>query len=256
MNGKSFFAMLRRDAHVARRNFVPMLLQTTMQPMLFVFIFGRVMTSIGYMPTAYKNVLLPGIMVISMMISGIQAVAMPLIAEFQFTREIEDRLLAPMAIKWVAIENVVAGIIQALLAGVVVLLTARLLIGPGVQLQPVHPILLVLVALLVALLSAAVGLTLGCSISQTHIGLMFGIILGPMIFFGCTYYPWASLARFPVLQKILLINPVVYASEGFRSILTPQLPHLPRPGILAGLAFFNLLFLTVGLRKFDQKAIL
>ena len=36
---------------------------------------------------------------------GIWAVAMPLIAEFQFTREIEDRLLAPINISWVAIEK-------------------------------------------------------------------------------------------------------------------------------------------------------
>ena len=52
-----------------------------------------------------------------MMLSGIQAVAMPLIAEFQFSREIEDRLLAPMEIEWLAVEKVVAGTIQALAAG-------------------------------------------------------------------------------------------------------------------------------------------
>ena len=43
MNWKTFLALLARDAHVARRNFVPLLLQTFLQPMMFVFIFGRVM---------------------------------------------------------------------------------------------------------------------------------------------------------------------------------------------------------------------
>jgi len=47
MNRKTFFAMLARDAHVARRNFIPLLLQNMLQPMLFVFIFGRVMTRGG-----------------------------------------------------------------------------------------------------------------------------------------------------------------------------------------------------------------
>ena len=65
---------------------------------MFVFIFGRVMVRSGYMPPAYKSLLLPGIMAISMVFTGMWAVAMPLIAEFQFTREIEDRLLAPMDI--------------------------------------------------------------------------------------------------------------------------------------------------------------
>ena len=109
MNWKCFFAMLARDAHVARRNFFVLLLQTFLQPLMFVFIFGRVMVRSGYMPEAYKSLLLPGIIAISMVFTGVWAVAMPLIAEFQFTREIEDRLLAPMEISWVAVEKVLAG---------------------------------------------------------------------------------------------------------------------------------------------------
>jgi len=98
MNGKTFLALLARDVHVARRNLVPLLFQTFLQPLLFVFIFGRVMVGSGYLPAAYKSLLLPGIMAISMVFTGIWAVAMPLIAEFQFTHEIEDRLLAPIRI--------------------------------------------------------------------------------------------------------------------------------------------------------------
>ena len=97
MNLRTFYAMLSRDGHVARRNLVPMLMQNLLQPLLLTFVFGRVLTTSGMMQGAYKNVLLPGIIAISMVLSGIQAVAMPLIAEFQFTKEIEDRLLAPMA---------------------------------------------------------------------------------------------------------------------------------------------------------------
>ena len=113
MNGKAFLALLARDAHVARRNLIPLLFQTFLQPLLFVFIFGRVMVGSGYLPATYKSLLLPGIMAISMVFTGIWAVAMPLIGEFQFTREIEDRLLAPIDISWVAVEKVVAGLIQA-----------------------------------------------------------------------------------------------------------------------------------------------
>src|SRR5438128_11545895 len=105
MNWKAFLAMLARDAHVARRNFVPILLQTFLQPLMFVFIFGRVMVGSGYMPPAYKSLLLPGIMAISMVGTGIWAVAMPLIAEFRWTREIEARLLAPIDIAWIAMEE-------------------------------------------------------------------------------------------------------------------------------------------------------
>src|ERR1700758_3409818 len=104
--------MLARDAHVARRNIMQLVFQTFLQPLLFVFIFGRVMVGSGYMPATYKSLLLPGIMAISMVFTGIWAVAMPLIAEFQWTREIEDRLLAPIDIRWIAIEKVVAGMVK------------------------------------------------------------------------------------------------------------------------------------------------
>ena len=99
--------------------------------MMFVFIFGRVMVSSGYMPPAYKSLLLPGIMAISMVFTGVWAVAMPLIAEFQFTREIEDRLLAPIEISWLAIEKVFFGAVQALLAGLAVIPDSMGAAAPG-----------------------------------------------------------------------------------------------------------------------------
>ena len=255
MNWKAFFAMLRRDAHVARRNFMALLFQTFLQPLMFVFIFGRVMVSSGYLPTAYKSLLLPGIMAICMVGTGIWAVAMPLIGEFQFTREIEDRLLAPMDISWLAIEKVVAGTLQALAAGLMVIPAAWLLLRPGVGLDLTHPLLFALVALLVALFSATGGLALGCSIQQNHIGLMFSLIVAPMIFFGCTYYPWSALEKFPVLQKAVLVNPLVYASEGLRGTMVPQFSHLPLAAVVGALVFFNVLLLTLGLNKFHGKSV-
>ncbi len=254
MNWKAFFAMLARDAHVARRNGITLLLQTFLQPLMFVFIFGRVMVRSGYMPERYKSLLLPGIMAISMVFTGVWAVAMPLIAEFQFTREIEDRLLAPMDVSWVAVEKVLAGAIQALLAGLMVIPAAWLILRP-VEFNVQSPLTFAGVTVLVALFSACGGLALGCSIDQTHIGLMFSMVLTPMIFFGCTYYPWSALQSFPVLQKIVLVNPLVYASEGLRGTLVPQSPHLSLLAVLLMLALFDGLFLAFGLRQFRNKAV-
>ncbi|MBI4903390.1 MAG: hypothetical protein HY820_07135 [Acidobacteria bacterium] len=62
MNWTTFFALLARDAHVARRNFIPVILQTMLQPMLFVFVFGQVMVRSGMMASSFQNILLPGIM--------------------------------------------------------------------------------------------------------------------------------------------------------------------------------------------------
>jgi len=255
MNWKTFLALLARDGHVARRNFVPLLLQTFLQPMMFVFIFGRVMVSSGYMPPAYKSLLLPGIMAISMVFTGVWAVAMPLIAEFQFTREIEDRLLAPIKISWLAIEKVFFGTLQSLIAGLAVIPAAWVLLRPGVELNMRSPLSFASITLLVALFSASGGLALGCSVNQTHIGLMFSMVLTPMIFFGCAYYPWSALAHFPILQRVVLLNPLVYASEGLRGTLVPQFPHLSMLAVFVGLTLFDTLLLGVGLRQFHRKAV-
>lgn len=255
MNWKTFVAMLGRDAHVARRNAIQLTLQTFLQPLLFVFIFGRVMVGSGYMPAIYKTLLLPGIIAISMVFTGIWAVAMPLIAEFQWTREIEDRLLAPINMTWIAIEKVLAGAIQAAVAGLIVIPLAWLVLGRGVGIQIGHPLLFAVMVVLVSAFSACGGLALGCSINQQHIGLMFGMVITPMIFFGCTYYPWNALDKFPILQKAVLINPLVYASEGMRAMLVPGFPHLSIVAVLAALLFFDGLLLLVGLRQFQKKAI-
>jgi len=255
LNWKTFGAMLARDAQVARRNAMQLFFQTFLQPLLFVFIFGKVMVGSGYMPSYYKSLLLPGIIAISMVFTGIWAVAMPLIAEFQWTREIEDRLLAPISISWIAIEKVIAGMIQAVVAGLVVIPLAWLVLRPGVDLSVHTPVSFSAIILLVAAFSACGGLALGCSINQQHIGLMFGMVITPMIFFGCTYYPWSALKTFPILQKLVLVNPLVYASEGLRATLVPQFPHLAVWAVLTALVLFDALLLAVGLRQFDKKAV-
>src|SRR5947207_12081228 len=150
--------------------------------------------------------LLPGIIALAMLLSGVWSVAMPLVSEFQFTREIEDRLLSPIEIEWVAVEKVVAGMLQAIAAGLVVLPTAWLVMGWVVGLSFSRPLDFVLLALLVSFPAAAIGLVLGTSVGQTQIGLMFSLVHATIVFFGCAYYPWSALRVFPTLQKAVLIN--------------------------------------------------
>jgi ABC-2 type transport system permease protein len=255
MNWKTFGALFSRDLHVARRNLLTTVLQTMLQPLLFVFVFGRVLTSSGMMSNSYRGLLVPGIMAIAMTTTGMMGVAMPLIAEFQFTKEIEDRLLAPIRSEWLAIEKMVAGAIQALISGAIVVLPAKLILGAGLGLTTDYLGLFILVSVLVAIFASAGGMTLGCSVGQTQIGLIFSLVLAPMIMFGCAYYPWASLKAFPLLQKAVLINPLVYASEGLRGTLTPQYPHMTTATVIAVLVLIDAALIYTALRRFQSKAI-
>ncbi len=255
MNWKTFAALFSRDIHVARRNLLTTILQTMLQPLLFVFVFGQVMTRSGMMNDSYRGMLLPGIMAVSMTMTGMMSVAMPLLTEFQFTKEIEDRLLAPIRCEWLAVEKMVAGIIQSLVSGAIVALPARLLLGSNLGLSTDFLALFFVIAVLVAIFASAGGMTLGCSVGQTQIGLIFSLLLAPMIMFGCAYYPWATLSSFPILQKLVLINPLTYASEGLRGTLTPQYPHIAPAIIIAVLAVIDAILIFAALNRFQRKAI-
>jgi ABC-2 type transport system permease protein len=163
--------------------------------------------------------------------------------------------LAPISVGWIAVEKVVAGMLQALVSGLVVIPLAWLVLRPGVDISIHSPLTFALMMVLVATFSACGGLVLGSTINQQHIGLMFGMVVTPMIFFGCAYYPWSALKAFPILQKAVLINPLVYASEGLRATLVPQFPHLSLTAVLIMLVFFDVLLLVVGLRNFEKKAV-
>ena len=74
---------------------------------------------------------------------------------------------------------------------------------------------------------SSLGMWLGTAIAPQQIGLMFSVIIAPMLFFGCAYYPWRGLDVVPVMKYLVLVNPMVYVAEGMRGALTPSVPHMP-----------------------------
>src|SRR5436853_6991976 len=114
MNG-TMMALLHRDMRVARRELKYFIMRVGLQPLLFTFIFGYVMPRQGIVARGYGNLLLPGILARSLTLSGMQAVALPVVVESGWTREIAERLLAPIIFKGVALEKVLLGIIQAVI---------------------------------------------------------------------------------------------------------------------------------------------
>jgi len=182
-------------------------------------------------------------------------VTMPLIADFGITKEIEDRLLAPAPIETIAVQKVLSGVIQGAFAVVFVLPVCRLLMGPIAGLTLRNFPLLVLMVILGGTVFSALGLWLGTAMQPQQISLMMQVIFAPMIMFGCTYYPWRGLDKFPALKYAVLINPLVYVSEGLRAAITPSVPHMPLAAILAALVTITLLLLWAGMRGFRRRAV-
>jgi ABC-2 type transport system permease protein len=249
-----FGALLLRDITVARRELAYFLVRTTLQPLLFTVIFGFLMPRMGIIGRAYTATMLPGVLALSLTLSAVQSVSLPMVQEFGWTKEIEDRLLAPIPIQWVAIEKIVAGMLQGIVAALFVLPIARVIMGPIPGLTFRNFGTLLLMTLLGGLAFSAIGLFLGTAIAPQQIGLMFSVVLAPMIMFGCTYYPWRGLDAVPAMKWGVLVNPLVYVSEGLRAALTPSLPHMNVFGITFALLFVTALFTFLGLRTFEKRA--
>ena len=147
--------------------------------------------------------------------------------DFGWTKEIEDRLLAPIPTPLAAIEKIEAGVLQGIVAAIFVLPIAPLIMGaiPGLTFGNLP--LLLLMTILSGAAFSSIGLYLGTAIAPQQIGLMFSVILAPMIMFGCAYYPWIGLQHIPAMKYAVLINPLVYVSEAMRAALTPSVPHMP-----------------------------
>ena len=250
-----FFALLRRDVRVARKELVFFLIRTTMQPLLFLIVFGYLLPKMSFVGKGYQTALLPGILAVSLSVSAIQSVALPMVQDFGWTKEIEDRLLAPVPTHLIAAEKIVAGMLQGVIAAAFVLPVARLVMGPIPDLTLSHAGQVLVVVLLGSLAFSSLGMWLGTAIAPQQIGLMFSVIIAPMLFFGCAYYPWRGLDVVPVMKYVVLVNPMVYVAEGMRAALTPAVPHMPLPLVGAALIVIVAIFWTLGMRSFYKRAI-
>jgi ABC-2 type transport system permease protein len=249
-----FVALLRRDVRVARRELAFFLVRTVMQPVLFLIVFGFLLPKMGFIRGGYTTALLPGILAVSLTMSSVQAVALPMMQDFGWTREIEDRLLAPVPVRLIAIEKLVAGALQGVIAAIVIIPLGRLIMGPIPGLSFGHAGLALAVTLLGSLAFSSLGLWMGTSIAPQQIGLMFSIIIAPMLMFGCAYYPWRGLDAVPAFKYGVLVNPMVYVAEAMRGALTPQIPHMPLLAAASAMLVITLLFASLGVRSFMKRA--
>ena len=254
---RTFLALLARDLHVARRHALPLLLGTLTQPVLVVLVFGNLLPRMGLVSDGFRTVMVPGLMAIAMLMAGVQGVLIPLAQDLSGTREVEERLLAPIGVGGVALERIVAGAIHSTVAGLVALPAMIVLMHQtaGVAVSPRWGAL-VPVVLLCGVLAAAFGLMLGSVVAPRFSGLLFAVVLGPMMLFGCAYFPWSGLAAIGPLRFLFLVNPLTFVSEGLRLAVTPEVPAMPWPLLLTGLAGYSLLFTLLGARAFRRRTIL
>ncbi len=270
---KTFNAMMAREFRVLRRNAVATFTRAVMQPLLFVFVFAYVFPKIGggFMlgggaaaagaaaagGVNFATILVPGLMASMLLMQGIMAVTFPLVMEFSWQRTIEDRALAPVPIRVLAIQKIVAGAVQSFI-GAVIVFPIVLLVHAAGQAPHVHVTnwaLFALILVFASLLTSSLGLLLGTIMDPRKMQMLFAVVLLPATMLGCVYYPWAALHNIRWLQIAILVNPMVYMSEGLRAVLTPVLPHMPMWAVMLALVGGTVIFGYLGTRTFTKRVL-
>jgi ABC-2 type transport system permease protein len=263
----AFQAQLLRDLVVLRKRLGEFLPRTILQPFLLVFVFLYVFPTIGTSvggtgaaASEFATVLVAGVVGLSLMFQGIQAVALPMVQEFGYTKEIEDRVLAPMPVWMVAVEKVIAGALQGLFAGVIVFPIAAVVHVHQIHIHlAVHWPILITMLPLACIMCASLGLTFGTRFDPRQVPILYGIIVLPLTFLGGTYYAWTRLAPVKVggwswLQTLVCANPLIYVTEGFRAALTKS-THMHLYVVYPALLGFCCLFLWTGIKGFRQRVL-
>jgi ABC-2 type transport system permease protein len=255
-----FRALLLRDLTVLDKDLKEFLLNTLMQPVMLVFVFTYVFPKIGQAVGGgdsggrFSTLLMGGLVAQSIIFQGLFRVALPLAREFDITNELEDRVLAPTSITTIAIEKIVAGALQSLFAGLIVFPVAAFIPATPIYLRA-HWFELLTVTPLACWTSAALGLTIGSRMDPRLVPLLAGFIALPLGFFGAIFYTWDALTPIPWLKVLVLVNPLVYMSEGFRAGLSIGVDHMALPTIYGALVGFALLLTAAGISGFKKRVL-
>jgi ABC-2 type transport system permease protein len=265
----AFFALLLRDLTVLRKSLKEFLPRTMLQPLLLVFVFLYVFPKIGQGvgggggaggESSFATILVAGVVGLAIMFQGIQAVALPMVQEFGYTKEIEDRVLAPLPVSLVAFAKVVSGALQGLFAALIVFPIAAVVHANQIHIHlSVHWLILLTLIPLACLTCSSMGLMFGTFFEPRTVPMMFGVVVLPLTFLGGTYYPWTTLEAVKVggfswLQTLVLVNPLIYITEGFRAALTTS-SHMHLYVVYPALFGFCALFLRMGINGFKQRVL-
>ncbi len=251
---RAFTALLWRDVFVTGREFVPFLLQVVLQPVFLLFVFGKVLVEIGFTSSDYADVLLPGVISLAAFLTALQNTAFPLVIDFSYTKEIEDRLLAPLPTALVAVEKVVFSTLRALVAAAVMFPIGLWMLGSLPVTWSDVPVL-VLFLVIGSLVGASMGMTLGTLVTPNRINVVFAVVLTPLLFTGSTQFPWLALDQLRWFQVLCALNPLTYVSEALRAQMAPDVPHIPLAVCALVLTGFLVLFGSLSLVGFRRRAL-
>jgi len=147
-----------------------------------------------------------------------------------FMKEI---LVAPMARWQIAIGQVLASTIIAVLQGLIIIVAGFFM---GLKVDMLHGFLMVALMCLVGLTFSALGLYLAALAKESaNFQMLIMLVSFPLTFLSGAYIPTMVIPR--ILRPIVYLNPLTYTTSAFRFV-TLQMDNLSQNALIkAGVAF-------------------
>ncbi len=258
MNNKKLIikTMIKRDLLIQARDKYEFIFRVAMLPFILIVIYGYVLPKIGIVSADFPKYMFPGMVGMSLLLTGIHGTAVPLSMDFNNSREIEDRLQAPIDTKYIAISKMIVGMIESWIGALIVLPISLIFMNEylSFSLSMNQILMLIGILILASITSATLGLLVGTIVKPMQIAAMFPGFLMPLVFTGAIFFTWNALSPLPIFKALVLINPLVYINEALRAIMYPTVASMPLLISIAGMIGFTIFMGVIGFKRFMNLA--
>jgi len=211
-NFYAFKAIYLHEMDRFRRTMMQSLFSPVLSTSLYFIVFGSVIG--GYVENidgiSYGSYIVPGLIMLTLLTQSISNTSFGIFFP-KFNGTIYEILAAPISTFEIVIAFVGAGASKTLIVGIVIFITATFF----VEVEVMHPLLMVFLLILVAFTFALFGFLIGLMSSNfEQMSIIPTLVITPMVFLGGSLYSLDMLP--PFWQTVTYFNPVVYLINGLR----------------------------------------
>ena len=255
-NRQIITTIVKRDLVIQSRDKYEFIFRVGMLPFILILIYGYVLPKIGVVSADFPQYMFPGMVGMSLLLTGIHGTAVPLTMDFNNSREIEDRLQAPIDTRYIAIAKMIVGIIESWIGALIVLPISLIFMNESLAFSFTFGQIIGLIGVLIlaSFASATLGLLVGTIVKPMQIAPMFPGFLMPMVFTGAIFFTWDALSTLPVFQMLVLVNPLVYINEALRALMYVDGASMLLMFSVLGMVVFTIIMGYVGFKRFMRLA--
>jgi ABC-2 type transport system permease protein len=180
---------------------------------------------------------------------------------FSFTSDLERDsvifyfFILPIPTYFVLLKNIVSFACRTTILSAPVLPLVKLILWNRLDLSHFSLVKFLILFVSMNLLFGSFSLFIASIIKGLNkMGSVWTRFLFPLWFFGGTQFSWETMTKaFPILGYILLLNPVIYATEGLRSAVLGTAVSIPFWICLINIWIFCLFFTFVGIVRLKKR---